>query len=116
MPYSRRSSNAWCRRCEPMRVPEKHLQWRSSERHGFGYLTDARKRTIGGSIVPAVHQRHIVVRLSCLVSALSLALLTGCLLDLDRWASDRQKPKVVFAIPAAWRCDRQKSPVPTAEG
>jgi hypothetical protein len=66
--------------------------------------------------VPAVHQRPIVVRLSFLVSALSLVLLTGCLLDMNRWASDRQTPKVVFSTPAAWRCDREKSTVPTAEG
>jgi hypothetical protein len=79
-------------------------------------VTNARKRTIGGSIVPAVHQRPIVVRLSFLVSALSLVLLTGCLLDLNRSASDRQQPSVVFATPAAWRCNREKSTVPTAEG
>jgi hypothetical protein len=42
--------------------------------------------------------------------------LAGCVLDLNRSASDRQKPKVVLATPAAWRCDREKSTVPTAEG
>jgi hypothetical protein len=42
--------------------------------------------------------------------------LGGCVLDLNRSASDRQKPTVVFATPAAWRCDREKSTVPTAEG
>jgi hypothetical protein len=67
-------------------------------------------------IVSAVHQCPIIVRLSCLVSALSLVPLTGCLLDMSRWASDRQKPIVVFSTPAAWRCDRQQSTVPTAEG
>jgi hypothetical protein len=71
---------------------------------------------LGGSIVPAVHQRPIVVRLSCLVSALSPVLLTGCLWDMHRGASDRQQPTGVFSTPAAWRCDRQKSTVPTAEG
>jgi hypothetical protein len=42
--------------------------------------------------------------------------LAGCVLDLNRSASGLQKPKVVFATPAAWRCDREKSTVPTAEG
>jgi hypothetical protein len=32
------------------------------------------------------------------------------------WGSQRQPPTVVFSTPAAWRCDRQKSLVPTAEG
>ena len=59
------------------------------------HVTDTRKRTIG-SIVSAVHQCPIVVCLSCLVSALSLVLLTGCLWDMTRWASDRQQPTVVF--------------------
>jgi hypothetical protein len=66
--------------------------------------------------VPAVKPHPLVVRVSVLVPALSLALLTGCLLDLNPWASDRHKPHVVFSTPAAWRCDRQKSLVPTAEG
>jgi hypothetical protein len=66
--------------------------------------------------VSAVHQCPSVVRLSVLVSALSLVLLTGCLWDMNRGASQRQPPKVVFSTPAAWRCDRQKSLVPTAEG
>jgi hypothetical protein len=37
-------------------------------------------------------------------------------MDLNRFASDPQKPKVVFATPAAWRCNREKSTVPTVEG
>jgi len=35
---------------------------------------------------------------------------------MNRGASHQQPPTVVFSTPAAWRCDRQKSPVPTAEG
>jgi hypothetical protein len=54
--------------------------------------------------------------LSVLVSALSLVLLTVCLLDMYRGASDRQTPTVVFSTPAAWRCDRQQLTGPTAEG
>jgi hypothetical protein len=27
-----------------------------------------------------------------------------------------KKPKVVFSTPAAWRCEREKSTVPTADG
>jgi hypothetical protein len=42
--------------------------------------------------------------------------LAGCVLDVNRLASDLKKPKVVFSTPAAWRCDREKSTVPTAEG
>ena len=41
--------------------------------------------------------------------------LAGCVLDLYRSASDRQKPKVVFATPAARCCYRETSMVPTAE-
>jgi hypothetical protein len=41
--------------------------------------------------------------------------LAGCVLDLNPFASDPPKPKVVFAIPAAWHCNREKSTVPTAE-
>jgi hypothetical protein len=42
--------------------------------------------------------------------------LAGCVLDVNRLASDLKKPKVVFSTPAAWRCDREKSTVPTADG
>ncbi len=59
--------------------------------------------------MPAVHQRPCLTRLLFLVPALSVALLTGCVLDL-------QKHKVVFATPGAWSCNREKSMVPTAEG
>jgi hypothetical protein len=41
--------------------------------------------------------------------------LTGCGLVLNRGASDRQKATVVFALSAAWHCDREKSTIPTAE-
>jgi hypothetical protein len=42
--------------------------------------------------------------------------LAGCVLDVNRLASDLKKPKVVFPTPAAERCEREKSTVPTADG
>jgi hypothetical protein len=43
-------------------------------------------------------------------------LMAGCVLDLNKLSADLKRPTVVFALPAAWRCDREKSTVPTAEG
>jgi hypothetical protein len=52
----------------------------------------------------------------------SLAVLTltvplaSCVFDANRASSEARKPRVAFALPAAWRCDRQQSTLPTAEG
>lgn len=63
---------------------------------------------------PGVPPRRIILK-AALICTLAL-LLAGGVLDVNRLASDRQKPKVTFALPAAWRCDRQQSALPTAEG
>jgi hypothetical protein len=43
-------------------------------------------------------------------------LIAGCVFDVNKAITDARKPSVVFATPAAWRCNREKSTVPTAEG
>jgi hypothetical protein len=53
---------------------------------------------------------------AAVICTITLPLLTGCVFDVNKANSDARKPKVVFALPAAWRCEREKSMVPTAEG
>jgi hypothetical protein len=43
-------------------------------------------------------------------------LMAGCVFDINRAITGARKPSVVFATPAAWRCNREKSTVATAEG
>ena len=42
--------------------------------------------------------------------------LTGCVMDLNKIASDLRKPTVVFATPASWRCMQEKATLPTGNG
>ena len=53
---------------------------------------------------------------AAVICTITLPLLTGCGFDVHKAISGARKPTVVFALPAAWRCDREKSTVPTAEG
>jgi hypothetical protein len=57
--------------------------------------------------MPVVHQHPRLTRLFALTATTALLSLSACAIDLNKLATDLQRPEVAFTHADAWRCDEQ---------